>query len=549
MYCNQCGSQNADTSRFCEHCGADLQAGMNVSQPQAVPKKQMHQGKGKQQKTGKKKKGIVKKILIWIVVILLLAAIVAAVVFALQKKKEKDFKAEIDTGEKYLEELDYEQAETAYLAAIEVDPKQEEPYLKLAEIYSAQNRPEKAVKILEQGKLNTDSREIKEKYSLYSYVSDVLIPEYGECREDRWECAYEKVGDYTANAKYVHDQAGVITSRIMDFDGDKKDELLVLMLKNDVATSWPEGEKGNVVVLQMYEYEKGKVVLADEMQDKSMLLGGRDQEMDGAFLKEHDGKIYLCGGGYGLVYLGADGSSFTSWVLTYDGKFQVYTGMPGGTSGSEFSYIQNEAREMADKLKTIGLVKAAEDVERTGMMRMTYDDEEIDMLFRISGRNLGGSSSRYFKSHNLADLGKVVFRFWIGEKNISGEAEKVPADEIEALKKEFELLEQMTKEENESASYGSQMELNHIAGNVYEMWSQEVQVVYEILEGYLPKEEADTLFEEQSKWEENSRKHADEVSDEFRGGTIYSMIHADAMYEQYHDRAYELLKRLETLAE
>ncbi len=52
-------------------------------------------------------------------------------------------------AEKYLEELDYENAEAFYLSAIEIDPKKKEPYLKLSDIYIAEEEFDKAVEILE----------------------------------------------------------------------------------------------------------------------------------------------------------------------------------------------------------------------------------------------------------------------------------------------------------------------------------------------------------------------------------------------------------------
>ena len=55
------------------------------------------------------------------------------------------------SGEKYLEELDYENAEASYLKAIEIDPKQERPYVALAQMYMDQGEVQKAKDILEQG--------------------------------------------------------------------------------------------------------------------------------------------------------------------------------------------------------------------------------------------------------------------------------------------------------------------------------------------------------------------------------------------------------------
>ena len=90
----------------------------------------------------------------------------------LPQQREKNYKAHISDGNRYLEEMDYEKAEDSYLAAIEIEPKEPEPYLRLADIYEAQNEPEKVVEILKQGTENTDSPEIQEKYDLYTYVQD-----------------------------------------------------------------------------------------------------------------------------------------------------------------------------------------------------------------------------------------------------------------------------------------------------------------------------------------------------------------------------------------
>ena len=54
----------------------------------------------------------------------------------------------------------------------------------------AQNEPEKVVEILKQGTENTDSPEIQEKYDLYTYVQDVLIPEEGQVKEGEYTCEY-----------------------------------------------------------------------------------------------------------------------------------------------------------------------------------------------------------------------------------------------------------------------------------------------------------------------------------------------------------------------
>ena len=58
-------------------------------------------------------------------------------------------------------DLDYEKAEESYLKAIKIDPKRKKPYLKLADIYVAQEKYDKAVKILEDASKNVTVTEKK----------------------------------------------------------------------------------------------------------------------------------------------------------------------------------------------------------------------------------------------------------------------------------------------------------------------------------------------------------------------------------------------------
>lgn len=138
MFCQKCGTQNVEGARFCKNCGAPLQRWQQMS--------------GGGEKTspppvrGKSKK--------WIAAAggILLAAVVMAGVFAFRSYAERrDYENYIAQAEKYLDEMDYESAEAAYMKAIEIDPKQEDPYLGLADVYIAQEDFGKAEKILSQG--------------------------------------------------------------------------------------------------------------------------------------------------------------------------------------------------------------------------------------------------------------------------------------------------------------------------------------------------------------------------------------------------------------
>ena len=64
-------------------------------------------------------------------------------------------------GVRYLSEGNYEEAIIAFAAAIEIDPKQPDAYLKASEAYMEMEDTEKAISILEEGLAETDSEEIQ----------------------------------------------------------------------------------------------------------------------------------------------------------------------------------------------------------------------------------------------------------------------------------------------------------------------------------------------------------------------------------------------------
>lgn len=60
-------------------------------------------------------------------------------------------------AQRYLDELQYEQAIAEYEAAISIDPKNKDAYLGLAEVYVTMGDIEKALEVLEEGYEKTES--------------------------------------------------------------------------------------------------------------------------------------------------------------------------------------------------------------------------------------------------------------------------------------------------------------------------------------------------------------------------------------------------------
>lgn len=111
-----------------------------------------------------------KKILLYFIGILVVVILVELVLLGITLKQTMDYKAvvrNIELGDKYVVELDYENAELSYLKAIDIDEKNIEPYLRLADVYIKIKQFDRAYGILEDAKAfanNDTMREIDLKY-------------------------------------------------------------------------------------------------------------------------------------------------------------------------------------------------------------------------------------------------------------------------------------------------------------------------------------------------------------------------------------------------
>ena len=71
-----------------------------------------------------------------------------------------DWQTAYDLGVRYLSEGNYEEAIIAFKVAIEIDPKQENSYMKCAEAYTLQGDNDSALEVLEQGYRETQSEQL-----------------------------------------------------------------------------------------------------------------------------------------------------------------------------------------------------------------------------------------------------------------------------------------------------------------------------------------------------------------------------------------------------
>lgn len=107
------------------------------------------------------KNKINKKLLFSVAALLAIALVAVLIAFVPKAATAKRLEEQLSLGDKYLSELKYEQAVAAYLAAIEIDPKNVDAYLGLADAYIAQGEYEKAEEILEDALDEIDDEEDK----------------------------------------------------------------------------------------------------------------------------------------------------------------------------------------------------------------------------------------------------------------------------------------------------------------------------------------------------------------------------------------------------
>ena len=187
MYCPNCGNYNEEDADFCGSCGSPLQ---NVTEGRTGAGNEQLNGDFSENGTGQslqgpqsaapaapvpgKKKS--KKIWLILAAVFVVAAAAAAVVFLwiLPQQQEKRYTALVDEGNRYLEEMDYEKAEDVFLEAIAIEPRKEEPYVKLVNLYLDTGETEKAKQIITDAKEALPEEERKEIENLEEERKDEL---------------------------------------------------------------------------------------------------------------------------------------------------------------------------------------------------------------------------------------------------------------------------------------------------------------------------------------------------------------------------------------
>lgn len=172
----------------------------------------------------KKKATILKFVILGIVLCGVLAGIIIFLIssHADQDVESVEYSGKLDEADQYLNEEDYDMAETTYLDAIELEPQNRRAYLKLSDAYVDQKKYKEAADILEQGIEDCGDKSVKQQF-------EKVYPYYGY-EQFVQNDLYDQYGVVTATEENEI-STSLASSAVVDVNDDEIPELITVMVK------------------------------------------------------------------------------------------------------------------------------------------------------------------------------------------------------------------------------------------------------------------------------------------------------------------------------
>ncbi len=256
MICKHCGADNPEENQFCETCGTKL----SEEEPSSSTKK-----------TLSKKARIALLSCAGLVVV---GGLITGIVSFVGGQSSAEYKSVIGDGDSYKEAQEYDKAETSYLDAIDLDPKQADAYASLSDVYMAQGRYEDAVNILEKGRKKCGKRKLQKQYAR-------VYPYYGFSNYLSSDLQ-DQEGLVTAGDE--SSVSGLVSSFLLNAGGNQIPQLVTFCFSGD--------ETPGSFAITEYDCENTDISQLDELIHSS----GEDlydQNDSIVFKKEYDDNTYI----------------------------------------------------------------------------------------------------------------------------------------------------------------------------------------------------------------------------------------------------------------
>ena len=157
MFCENCGSEIKEGDEFCTNCGHRIVQDLSCQVDKTMSVMTSERASQSRNIDLKVKKKSRLPIILALTTVALAAVVILVLVVAGNNSSSARVKKHLQLAQRYLEELNYEQAIAEYEAAIEIDPQNPDAYEKLAELYILQGNYDQAAAILKNGIKVTDN--------------------------------------------------------------------------------------------------------------------------------------------------------------------------------------------------------------------------------------------------------------------------------------------------------------------------------------------------------------------------------------------------------
>ncbi len=215
--------------------------------------------------------------LILLIIVMVICATVAVGIMAYNGSDAVRFKKQLDLGQKYLSEMNYEEAVVAFNQAIEIDPRSVDAYLGLADAYIGLGDEEAALAALQTGYEATGDERLKARIDEINAAREALGGEAALPAEENDEIAdrVEEIGDFISMETTIGYQSTTGDKHLLTYE---QNEALFRPLAEELET-YLEQEEGS------WEgdawYELGRIYCHLGEMDKCLEARRRGYELTG----------------------------------------------------------------------------------------------------------------------------------------------------------------------------------------------------------------------------------------------------------------------------
>lgn len=276
-----------------------------------------------------------------------------------------------------------------------------------------------------------------------------------------------------------------------------------------------------------------------------------------------------------FVFSSGAGAWCTTLQVESDGSFsgayhdsnmgETGDGYPGGTC-----YISVFSGQFGE-LKKVNEYTYSTTIENIELEQEPGEEEILDEVKYISSEPYGVDNAEellfYVKGAPVSELPEeylswVAYTYEIGselpfyglyneaaEEGFAGETYSSDDEKVSdttSIKEELKDLEQQASELEDKIDNQNltQLEYNEAAEELYNLWDQELNVIWGILKDTLSEEEMAQLTEEEREWIKKKESEMEAAGAEYEGGSMQTMVVYRKGADLTKERVYELAEKL-----